>query len=247
MSADATSSPPSLPQRMRIDLWTWRLDRPDAALATASELLSAEETARAAKFVHARDSKRFVAGRARMREILSGYLCVAPAQLDLQADAFKKPFVPTRAGEPPLHFNLAHCQDFAVLAVSRDAPVGVDVELIRPITEHAERYFSKAEQTALATLSGDAWWRGFYQCWTRKEAFVKALGRGLLIPLEDFDVTLIPGEPARLLRYENEPHAPQRWELRHLEFHSGFIGALAMPSGGAALDVVKRDDAPHAG
>lgn len=228
------------PPSYRIELWTWRLDLPPSQTAAASVLLSGAETARAARFVHARDRNRYIAGRARVREILGGYLGLPPANVDLREDAYKKPFVPPHVDKPPLHFNLAHSHDFAVLAVSREVPLGVDVELIRPITERVESFFSPVEQAALAALPAADQWRGFYQCWTRKEAFVKALGRGLFIPLEDFDVTLAPGEPPRLLRFAEEPDAPQRWALRHLEFHSGLIGALALPAGAGAIDLISR-------
>lgn len=240
MERPNAQQPPTCP----IELWTWPLEWSASEIAVASAHLSEPEATRAARFIRARDRDRFIAGRARLREILGEYLGQPPASVDIRVDDDNKPYVPLRAGGLPLHFNLAHSQGFAVLAVSRELPVGVDVELIRPISEGITRFFSDSEQAALAALAPEDWPRGFFQCWTRKEAFVKALGRGLLIPLKDFDVTLAPGEPPLVLRYMADPDAPRRWALRHLEFGAGFIGALAIPAENRRLELISRSCSP---
>jgi 4'-phosphopantetheinyl transferase len=229
-----------VPNTVRIELWRWSLGMSDAAIETLSTLLSLEEAARAARFVRPIHGRRYVAGRGRLRQILGAHLDRDPSALAIEADRFGKPFVTPDARTGPLHFNLAHSQDQAVLAISRDLPLGVDIEAIRPIAERVERIFSPGEQTALAGLSGPAWSEGFYNCWTRKEAFVKALGHGLSVPLADFDVTLKPGEPARLLRHEGDADAARRWRLIALDVQSGFAGALAVAAWDAEIELIDR-------
>ena len=213
-----------------IDLRAWRLDTSEAELCRYRSHLSDDEAARAARFADRRLADRYVAGRGRMREILSTYTGGEPAALDLRTGRHGKPYIAGDEAAAP-RFNLAHSQGVAVLAVSRTLEVGIDVEDVRPIERGvARRYFSRAEQEALAHLSGEEWLRAFYRGWTRKEALLKGLGRGLSIPLDRFDVTLGPGEPPRLLRFEDDPEVARRWVLHHFELPPGLIGAVAAPA-----------------
>jgi 4'-phosphopantetheinyl transferase len=227
------------PDKVRIELWRWTLQAPEADIALLRRLLSQDEIARAERFVRPIHGRRYIAGRGRLRQIISAYLGCDPVAVEILTDKYGKPFVaPDPAGA--LHFNLSHSQDQALLAVSRDLPLGVDIEMIRPIEERVERIFSPAEQQALASLTGADWTIGFYNCWTRKEAFVKALGHGLSLPLDDFDVSLRPGEPARLISHRADPDAPKCWKLIPLEVQPGFAGALAVASWDAPIELIDR-------
>jgi 4'-phosphopantetheinyl transferase len=206
-----------------VHLWAWTLDPnpPDPSAHVA--LLDSQELGRMHKFYFARDRTRYAANHANLRRILGAYLNQLPEQVKLQADPLGKPEL---AFEDPLAFNLSHSRTLAVLAVAHGQPVGVDVEDVRPIEpEVAARFFSPAELTALNPLQGEAWLTGFYRCWTRKEAILKAEGVGLYRALDSFDVSLQADAPAELLTSREAFRYP--WKLHHLAPAAGIVGALA--------------------
>lgn len=135
-----------------------------------------------------------------------------------------KPSLEMQGLSPRVNFNLSHSHGLAVYAFALGREVGVDVELIRPEfigDDIAERYFSSREQAELRTLSQNLRAEGFFNCWTRKEAYVKARGEGLQIPLKDFDVSLTPGEPPIL-----ESGDISQWSLRSFEPAPGYVAAV---------------------
>jgi len=198
--------------------------------------LSPDEAARAARFVFERDRIAYRIGRGRLREILGAHTGEAPEALRFTYGDHGKPALP---GGP--EFNLSHSGGLACLAIS-DRVLGVDIEAHREIEEGvAERFFSPAEYAALSALPASGWTDGFFRCWTRKEAVVKAMGDGLSIPLDRFDVTLGPGEPPRMTRLDPEHGAAAGWRLAHLDLGPGMTGALAMETGGEALRIALRE------
>lgn len=213
-----------------IDLWIWPLDPSEAEATRLSAVLSAEEEARAARFVRPEHGRAFRVGRGRLREILGQYACTDPAMLSFAYNDFGKPSL--RTG--PV-FNLSHAAGWAALAVlpAATCALGIDIERHRRVEEAvAKRFFSEAEQVALAALPPHHWSDGFFRCWTRKEAMVKACGPGLSMPLDSFDVTLAPDEPPRVTRLEGLPGAnPEDWGLIHLDLAPDFVGAIAVEAG----------------
>ena len=150
----------------------------------------------------------------------------ALASLRFHADGFGKPKLHQNESSFPLHFSLSHCRSIALLAVAAGRPVGVDVEEVRPIeAEVADSHFSASERVQLNQLQGDAWLLGFYRCWTRKEAILKAEGVGLSRPLDSFDVSLLPDETAELLG--TRKHFSYPWTLHDLLPSDDTIGAVA--------------------
>ncbi|WP_295814391.1 4'-phosphopantetheinyl transferase superfamily protein [uncultured Nitratireductor sp.] len=215
-----------------IDVWQWSLDVPLEALPPLVSALNEAEFARASRFVHEQHRLRFIAGRGRLRAILGSYLGVAASRLSFSYNAFGKPRLAGR-GEPPLHFNLSHSGATAVLAVSDRYQLGIDIERVLPFRENlAEHFFSQAENEALKAVSAQDYLGAFFRCWTRKEAFVKAHGAGLSLPLESFDVTIDPNETPRLLRLDGVEDAPAQWQLLHLSLPRGYIGAVAAMTAG---------------
>lgn len=210
----------------QVHVWGWPIDPAQASLEKNDlQLLDAAEQDRFHRYHFEVDRIRFAIAHVNLRRILGAYLDCEPGQLSFAANRFGKPRV---AGERRLNFNLSHSRHFAMLAVSTETEVGVDVEDVRPIeSEVAQHYFSPVEQTALASLDGDDWLHGFYRCWTRKEAILKAEGVGLQLRLSSFDVSLLPGEPARLLGVRPPVVFTCPWTLHHLETPSGTMGALA--------------------
>jgi 4'-phosphopantetheinyl transferase len=199
------------------------------AVRAATELLSEVERRRAARFVHDRDRSRFIVTRARLRRLLAERLDVRPESVELAYGAHGKPALAPRLAGATLRFNVSHCDDVAVFAFASGREVGIDVEAVRVMEDAddvAARFFSRAENDAYRALDPRDRPQGFFNCWTRKEAFVKALGSGLSHPLDRFDVSLTPGEPAKLLRVADTPGDDCGWRLRSLSPCPGFVAAV---------------------
>jgi 4'-phosphopantetheinyl transferase len=239
------SSEVAVPGPNEVHVWSACLDDlPEAALRAP---LSPDERERGGRFHFERDRRRFVTARGLLRALLGRYLDVDPADLLFGYGPRGKPFL---AGRDELRFNLSHSGGLALLAFARGCEVGVDVEQVRPVPESediARHCFSAREGEELRSLRADERGAAFFRCWTRKEAFIKATGDGLSLPLDAFDVTLAPGEPARLLRVRGEPEAVHRFWLEDLRPAEGFAGALAVE--GKAKRVVLRtwDESGEAG
>ena len=222
---------------VNVDLWSWDLDREADRLLQLSSLLSEDETRRAARFIHRIHAVRYGVGRGRLREILASYRGCPPAELTFVYGAEGKPFLDGL--ETALFFNLSHSGSRALLGVA-NVSVGVDVEVVRPIEERVEDFFSINEQAALSRLPLDDRSRGFYRCWTRKEAVVKALGGGLSIGLAEFDVSLGADEPPRLLRLAPRYGPRSVWHLHSIEPEPGLIGAVAIRASGRPVRVTEH-------
>ena len=222
---------------LHVDLYLWRLDPEAATLARRAAHLSEDEAARAARFVRPRDGNAYRAGRGRLREILGELTGVAPSNLRFDYGPEGKPALP---GGPL--FNLSHTGPYACLAVSADTQLGLDIEQEREIEDDvARRFFSPTEYAALSALPVTGWRAGFYRCWTRKEALVKALGGGLSIPLDAFDVTLDAAGPPRLTRLAPAYGTAADWALLHLRAAPGVPGALALRSMGRTVTTRVRE------
>lgn len=227
-----------------IDLWLWSLDQPGLVPAL-SRLLSADEHARAVRFVRPGDTKHFVVGRGKMREILARYTGTPAETLSFSYGPQNKPDLP----EGPA-FNLSHSDGWAALVVAPGVagtvPIGVDIEAERAVGDGvAARFFSASEYAALCALPARDWSSGFYRCWTRKEAVIKAAGSGLSTPLDSFDVTLTPGDPARITRVSGDLAPVGTWSLCHLDLGPRFVGAIAAVTEGKKIRLsVKEGSLP---
>jgi 4'-phosphopantetheinyl transferase len=216
-----------MPAEYRIDIWTWRLGARDAELAALIALLSGDEIARASRFVGARDRQHFIVGRARLRQVLASYLAVPPEAVRFNYGEHGKPLLSRYPHAPS--FNLSHSGGLAALAVSGCGTVGIDVERLRPMgSEIGQRFFTHNENAILAKLSGRRRVESFFRCWTRKEAVVKANGKGLTGGLACFDVALARDATSHPLHICNGGPDQQRWSLYDLTLAAGFIGALAV-------------------
>lgn len=208
-----------------IDLWTLTLDRPAAEVSCLSAILCDDEIDRAGRFVSTRHGDRFIVARASLRLILGSRLGIPSRELTFGYNPFGKPYL-TEDAPTSLHFNLSHSGSFAMLAVSDRFPVGIDIEEIKPLKEEVAGYFfSVREQISLRKLPTDGYLRGFYRCWTRKEALVKGCGEGLSIPLDSFDVSIGEQPTVDLSRLDVSGSA--HWRLWNVGAPSGFEGALA--------------------
>ena len=212
-----------------IHVWSIPLEHGDDVVARLAELLSPDERDRAARFVFPRDRRRFTVARGAIRQILAGYLSQAPSALAFAYGPRGKPRLAQPAG---LDFNLAHSHELALCAVTSGRPVGVDVEWLRPMPDLlsvARIAFSPAELAALLAQPEADRLATFFRCWTSKEAYIKARGDGLALPLDAFDVSLAADQPPALLANRLDPAEPSRWSLHALAPADGYLGALAVP------------------
>jgi 4'-phosphopantetheinyl transferase len=196
------------------------LDLPRAALDEYRCWLDADECLRASQFRRPIDRDRFVARRGLMRAQLGQELGIAPQMVRIATDEHGKPFL---RDDPDLAFNLSHSHGLALLATMRGGAIGCDIEWRNPelaCPRVAERLFAREEYETLTALPPEQWIAGFYNCWTRKEAYVKALGLGLSHPLDAFTVSVAPSEPARFT--SDEPG----WTLTSFEPAPGYQAAL---------------------
>jgi 4'-phosphopantetheinyl transferase len=157
------------------------------------ELLSADERMRADRFHFDRDRQRFVASRALLRTILAAFLAADPSTLNFSYSKTDKPFLSSAHDNSGIRFNVSHSGGIALYAFSRRREVGVDVEQVRrdlDVGPIARRFFSAFEQRRLFALPEEERNEAFFRCWTRKEAYIKAVGEGLSVPLGQFDVSL---------------------------------------------------------
>ena len=184
-------------------LISFPLDLPAAELGRLHGLLSGEEQSRAARFQFPLHRDRFIAAHGRLRELLAAQLGTAPAALQFDAAEHGKPHLSGPQAESGLQFNLSHSGNRGLVGWTDGRHLGVDIELWRPLSDEralVRRYFSPAENDAYEALAPAGRTRGFFECWTRKEAYVKAVGRGLGLPLDSFDVAFGAGREPALLR-----------------------------------------------
>jgi 4'-phosphopantetheinyl transferase len=194
-----------------------------AKLQAMSSLLAADERDRALRYHFERHRERFIIGRGLLRTILGRCLGVNPAEIRFTYNPNGKPLL------PELEFNLSHCEDLALIAVSRGSRVGVDLERVRVLEDAGElvaRFFSPSEHAAYERLLPGEQPQAFFNLWTRKEAWLKATGDGIGHLLNQVEVSFIPGEPARLVRLPGDVREAARWRLCDLKPAIGFAAAL---------------------
>jgi 4'-phosphopantetheinyl transferase len=191
--------------------------------------LSADERARASRLHRPRDRERFMRGRAWLRRVLAAHVGVPPQQIAFVVGAHGKPAL--AGSQAWLHFNLSHTGSLALLALTRAGPVGIDVEAVRSMSDMeavARRLFAPAEWLRWWRLPKDQQLNAFYACWTRKEAYLKAIGAGLSMPLHGFEVAFEPGQPAALLSIDGSPQSAAHWSLWAFEPLPGVSAAVVV-------------------
>ena len=233
------SSPPSSLSLQPGEVHVWRLTL-DTPVEPYLKLLQPDELARANRFYFEKDRKHFTVARGFLRLLLGRYLQTDPARLMFSYGAYGKPSLES---EQTLRFNMSHSHGMALYAFTEAREIGVDVERIRAdftSDDIARRFFSPVEVERLCGLPSADRVQGFFRCWTRKEAYIKATGRGLSQALDGFDVTLGPGESATLLRNEDGSH--ERWTMADVEVDPGYAGALAVEGPVSIIRYLTTDD-----
>ena len=211
-----------------IHVWAVELDRFPAEIEKLAHNLILEEKERADRFHFARDRDHYIVGRAVLRRLLGSYLEVPPKFIDILYSDYGKPYLMNSG----LDFNISHSHGLGLFAFCRETDVfetavGVDIERIRPMPDADDlvtHYFSQAEIAKWQTVPPQQTAQAFFNCWTRKEAFIKAIGEGLSHPLDAFDVTFLPNEPVQFLWIAGRNK--DDYALLTLEPATGFVGAL---------------------
>jgi 4'-phosphopantetheinyl transferase len=197
--------------------------------------LSADECARADRYYFPHDRRRFIAGRGLLRMILSKYLGVQPSHIEFCYGNYGKPALSEKYMPAHLHFNLSHSRGLMLIAIANLREIGVDIEFMRPVPQAdkiARRFFSAGENWVFQALPAGQKQEAFFNGWTRKEAYIKSCGLGLAQPLDQVEVTLAPGAPARFLNINHSENEAARWTLRNLTTAPGYKAAVVVRGGG---------------
>ena len=231
-----------------IEIWGIWLTASDAALAHYRSTLSVDERHRAQRFSFAKLRRSYTLSRGGLRILLAHYLRCPPSAIELVCGAKGKPELRDSAR---IRFNVSHSGQIALYAFTLGCELGVDVEQVRELDDLASiavRFFSTGEVSELLSLESEDRGLAFFRCWTRKEAYVKAIGHGLAVPLNRFRVTLLPGAPARFVQIASDVEIASDWTLNHLEPAPGYVGALAYQDSQRPTTIhpiVRADELPN--
>jgi 4'-phosphopantetheinyl transferase len=231
MHAVIWKSPPPAVQLRDDEVHVWRasLAQDEAMVAKLRQLLTPDECKRAERYYRSRDRRQSIVARGILRLIISRYLHFPAAALKFTDNSYGRPALAEELNQVRLDFNLSHSGDLVLYAFTCGRSVGIDIELIREdfaTFEIAEQFFSRDEIIALRSMSKELRSVAFFNCWTRKEAYIKALGQGLSHPLHCFSVSLRPDERVALLGVDDDAREPARWKMHALEPGIGYVAAL---------------------
>jgi 4'-phosphopantetheinyl transferase len=217
-------------QNGEVHLWQTRVDSESLQESDFLGALSRDEQTRANRFRFPKDRDQYIVGRSMTRAVLGCYIGCNPHEIRFCYSSYGKPGLPADF-QTDLHFNLSHSEQLVLLAITYGSEIGVDVEFMRSNVVNgalAEKVFSAQEIATFHVLPLELKHRAFFNGWTRKEAFIKAMGEGLSMPLDRFDVSIHPVEPAKLLSIRPDPAELERWSLRDLELAGGYVGAIVV-------------------
>lgn len=220
-----------------IHIWKVFLDIDDESVTQLSKNLSRNEKDKAQRFSFKRDTVRYIAGRARLRSILGFYTGVPSKDIVFEYNKYGKPFLSRHVHANCLNFNVSHSHNLALFAIGHQKEIGIDVEKIQSqgaTLDIARRYFSSHELNALLHAPLERKTTMFYNCWTRKEAYIKAKGQGLSIPLDSFAMDLTPSHAA-LLFSKHFPDDKKIFSIYSFEPEKKYIAALAVGSNVAKI------------
>lgn len=227
----------------QIHIWTWSTQAPDAVVAELGRVLTSDEAERAARFRFERVRNAFVVARGVMRCLLGRYMNTAPAEVRFVYGEKGKPALESNAG---IEINLTHSHGVAAFALTTGCQLGLDIEHIRPLADMqnvAARFFCAEEAAEILALAAGERESAFFRCWTRKEAYIKAVGDGLSMPLNDFRVTTQPDAPARFVHLGHDTDAASEWTLHDLSLEPGYAAALAYRDHERPLSIDRLTDA----
>ncbi len=221
-----------------VHVWRASLEQPEATMQKLRQMLAADELAKAGRFHFEKDHNHFIVAHGLLRTLLGQYLHMHPGQLRFCVNDYGKPALDPSFHEQPLNFNMSHSHKLALYAFAFHRQIGIDVEYMRADVDFegvARHSFSPVERSVLHALPVEARKQAFYNCWTRKEAYIKARGMGLSLSLDLFDVSMMSGESAALLTSREDARETGRWRFEELMPGNGYAGALAVEGHGWQL------------
>lgn len=233
---------PSPPESLELnsdEVHVWRVSIPaqGSQLDRWRDLLSSDERSRADRFRFARDRSAYTTTRAVLRKLLARYLEDSPESLRFQVNKFGKPALTNDCNSGNIQFNVSHSGSYALLAFGREIAVGVDVEQTRSVLQEiANSLLSPSEKRQFLKLPEKRRRASLLQAWTSKEAVIKALGKGLSIPLEEVEVLIDPENPPSLVRLSPEIGNAHDWTLHGLSVDEDYSAAVAV---GATVNYLK--------
>ena len=222
---------PSSVDTGEVHLFCISMKHPDSRIREFSHTLSSNEVRKRDQLHFAEDRDRYVIRHGALREIVGGYLNIPACDVDIEYTEYGKPKIVENSASSWLQFNLTSSKDLALIAVTRMNHIGVDIEYIIddfPSMEIASKYFSAGAMRQLYSLPEESRKRAFFNCWTRKEAYIKARGEGLSNPLDRFEVSLHPKSQAALLHHDEDPHESSRWSLQGIDLGNHYAAAFAV-------------------
>ncbi len=217
-----------------IDVWRSRIDLAKSDVAAYAGTLSRQERERAAKFTFPDKYEEYVVTRGLLRKALSHVLKRSPGTFQFDYTASRKPYLSCSAGDAPVSFNVSHSHGQALVAISVDRNIGIDIEKIRAEVEYeklARRFFSGAEFEALMRCPPEQRVVAFFATWTRKEAFVKAVGKGIAFGLSEFDVNVNPVEAPVMLATRWNPQHVSKWFMATVDTDENYQATLVADGG----------------
>ena len=221
-----------------VDVWRSTVECRPSKVRGLLSCLSVDERTRAERFYFQRDWRRFVFARGLLRCLLGRYLKMEPNQIRFSYNSYGKPALAYDCGGDTICFNISHSNELILCAVAYGRKLGIDIEYIRPdfaTDQIAQRFFAQEEVAALRELPKCNQAESFFTCWTRKEAYIKAKGRGLTLPLDSFVVSLAPDEPVSLLSTTESVLEASRWSFEQLSPGLGYVATLAVEGSGYTL------------
>ncbi|HEU5381515.1 MAG TPA: 4'-phosphopantetheinyl transferase superfamily protein [Ktedonobacteraceae bacterium] len=223
-----------------VHVWKISLQQSPDDINLLKHLLTPEEIAHAERWSFEEDQNRFIVSRGTLRRLLGFYLDIDPSQVRLAITPYGKPILDSSQHNQMVHFSDSHAKELIIYAFTRKRLIGVDIEFMHKDFDYeaiAQHHFSQYESATLHGLPDEAKPQGFFNGWTRKEAYTKATGRGVSLIWSTFDVSLRPGEPATLFGNRENSQELMRWSLRELAPDSGYVGALAVEGEGWNLQL----------
>ncbi|WP_299767290.1 4'-phosphopantetheinyl transferase superfamily protein [uncultured Dokdonia sp.] len=219
----------------QLHLWSVCKNMHEDRISTYWDILNATERERALKFRFQKDRSCFIIARGVLRMLLGNYLGIAPAHIEFQFGPNGKPYV---IHSNDIKFNISHSGDTIILGFIKKHRIGVDVEYTKrevDVKKIAEHFFSEEEVRSLFALDQDYHTQAFYNCWTRKEAFIKAVGSGLAFPLDQFVVSLESTKEATLIDTKWDKEEKEKWMLHAIEPRKDYIGAVSVKGNVAGI------------
>ncbi len=225
-----------------VHLWLATQNIENDYIASLYAILSNDEKERANRFYFEKDRNSYIVSRALLRILIGKYLNQKPDSIIFKYAKYDKPYISEHLNYLNLQFNVSHSHGKVLIGFTKIRNIGVDIELVRTLEGAADivnRNFSQYERHIYNSLPKSLQDRAFFNCWTRKEAFIKAIGKGLTYPLDAFTVSIAPMEEARLLDVKNDSQEKEKWILKDIGINADYVAAMVIESGECQLACYK--------